>query len=169
MSASVVVLGGERLAKAFGRAPELAQHGLRAGVMEASLFLQREAQENAPVGIGGGAGLKGSIMAQPPAVRADNVIGSVGTSIAHAIPVELGTKPHFPPVTPLAEWARHTLGIPEPEAESVGFLIARAIAKRGTKGTRFMARTFERNAQAAREILDKHVRRILAKLKGGAS
>jgi hypothetical protein len=56
------------------------------------------------------------------------------------VPVELGTRPHFPPVDALMDWVKVKLGISSPtEARRVAFLVARKIAARGTQGA-FMFR-----------------------------
>jgi len=53
--------------------------------------------------------------------------GKVSTNVLYANYVEEGTKPHFPPPAALDVWAqRHGF-------ES-GFVVARAIARKGTKG-----------------------------------
>jgi hypothetical protein len=45
----------------------------------------------------------------------------------YALWVELGTKPHFPPVDALRGWTRRHLG-----DEDLAFVVARAIARKGT-------------------------------------
>jgi hypothetical protein len=32
------------------------------------------------------------------------VIGVVGSPLAYALPVEIGTRPHFPPVAAILDW-----------------------------------------------------------------
>lgn len=107
------------LADAFDKSPKIVTEELTAATWEASLLLEREVKENTPTGVGGGGGLKGSISAREPQVLSDNVIGMVGTPLAHAVPVELGTRPHFPPVQPLADWAEHKLGLSPAEAQGL--------------------------------------------------
>lgn len=51
----------------------------------------------------------------------------------YAPDIEFGTRPHFPPVAPLQEWAIKKLHVSQGESRRVGFAIARAIARRGTK------------------------------------
>lgn len=128
------------LARAFARAPEIVLDELIAGTTEATLLLEREIQEHTPVGIGGGGGLKGSFAAREPRVLSDNVIGEVGTPLAYAVPVELGSRPHFPPVQPLADWAQYRLGLSPAEAKGVGFVIARKISKKGTPGAHMVTK-----------------------------
>lgn len=133
------------LVRAWQRAPAVVESELHAATVEATLLLEREVKELTPIGIGAGGGLRGSISAREPEVSSDAVLGVVGTAMRYAEAVELGTRPHFPPVQPLADWAQFKLGVPEAQARDVGFLIARKIARQGTEG-RFMFRdAFEAN------------------------
>lgn len=140
------------LARAFRESPEIVTEELTRATWEAELLLERETKENTPVGIGGGGGLKGSISAREPVVLADNVIGMVGTPLAHAVPVELGTKPHMPPIQPLADWAQHKLGVSGNEAFRVGRAIAIKISQRGTEGAHMFERAFTANEAQVQTI-----------------
>lgn len=57
--------------------------------------------------------------------------GELQFQAAHALFVHEGTRPHWPPVGALTDWARRH-GIPNP------FLVARAIALRGTRAVPFL-------------------------------
>ena len=160
------------LAATWRQAPEILLDEMARAALEASLLLEREVKEGTPVGVHGeGGGLKGSIHADQPAVLADQVIGIVGTSIAYAIPVELGTRPHFPPVQPIVDWARVKLGLDPEEAERVGFAIARKIARRGTQGAFMFSRAFERNRPQVEQMFLAGARRAVERLArpGGAA
>ena len=122
------------MARAWAQAPEIVREELYRATLEAELLLERETQENTPIGVGGGGGLKGSISSREPQILADTVIGEVGTPLDYAIPVEFGSRPHRPPVQPLADWAKAKLGVSDDEAEGVGWAIASKIAKEGTEG-----------------------------------
>ncbi|WP_316978046.1 hypothetical protein [Shumkonia mesophila] len=154
------------VARAFGEAPEIVIEELAAAAWKSELLLERETKENTPVGIGGGAGLKGSISAREPEVLADGVIGMVGTPLVHAVPVELGTKPHFPPIQPLADWARLKLGVRPEEARSVGYLIARKIAARGTEGAFMFTRALDSCRAQIEGYFAAAAGRILARVAG---
>jgi len=56
----------------------------------------------------------------------------------HAPYIEYGTRPHWPPIEPLAAWAVRVLQVPKAEARQVGFLIARKIAAVGTEPQPFL-------------------------------
>lgn len=64
---------------------------------------------------------------QPTVVRSASVIvGRVATNSPYAQPVELGSKPHWPPIGPLLLWAKRKYGDPR-----VAYIAQRAIARRG--------------------------------------
>ena len=139
-------------ARAWAEAPEIVVEELVAGMREATLLAEREVKENTPLGVGGAAaGLHAPIAAREPQVAGNAVIGVVATSAPHAIPVELGTRPHFPPIQPLEDWARVKLRVPAGEARGVAFAIAHKIAKEGTEGA-FM---FERGLAASRPQIER--------------
>ncbi len=125
--------GVESLWKQF---PEVMNASLLPVVTEIDLLLQGELQQQLPRGAGGisgGAGLVGSLFTNEE-VLSNNVIGMVASPLAYAEYVELGTKPHFPPIEPLQDWVTAKLGITdESEARSIAFLIARKISRVGTK------------------------------------
>ena len=71
---------------------------------------------------------------------AGTVIGRVFNPLSYAIPVELGTKPHFPPLAPLVNWAEQKLHLSGEDAVRVARGIQRKIGRRGTEA-RGMAHT----------------------------
>lgn len=150
------------------RAPKLFDEELNAFIYEADLLLEREVKELTPVGIGAGGGLRGSIAGQEPKRLADRIIGEVSTTLSHAIPVELGTKPHMPPVQPLVDWAAQKFGLPEDEAKRVGFLVARKIATKGTKGHFMFEKAFDANENQVTSMLQDRMDGFLDKIGGRA-
>ncbi|MBI1386284.1 MAG: hypothetical protein GC150_15365 [Rhizobiales bacterium] len=132
--------GGEAAARAFEMAPAIMAEEMARWATEGTFFLQREIVERTPLGVGAGGGLAGSIQSEPAQVLADAVIGVVATSIGHAIPVELGSRPHFPPPAALEAWVAEKVALRAPdEIKSAALAVARKIAKHGTKGA-FMFR-----------------------------
>jgi hypothetical protein len=54
-----------------------------------------------------GAGtLKQSIQVQPVELGVDYVQVGIGTALAYALPVELGSRPHMPPYEPIRKWVQ---------------------------------------------------------------
>src|SRR5262245_5044325 len=83
------------------------------------------------------------------------LVFTVGCKEKYAPYVELGTRPHWPPLDAIREWCR-VRGIPETAA----FPIARAIARRGLPERPFLYPAFY---QGMRE----HVNRVRAFVNGG--
>ncbi|MEX0758523.1 MAG: hypothetical protein WD100_02980 [Tistlia sp.] len=131
-----------QILEAFEKAPEIVVEELGAATWEGSLLIQREVVERTPRGVGAGGGLAGSIQARDPQIAPGLVRGEVGTALSYAVPVELGTRPHFPPIEPLQLWAQHKLGLSEVEAESAAYAIARKIKAHGSQGVHMFAEGF---------------------------
>lgn len=159
--------GLEEIAALWAQAPEIMEEELERTTWEAELLLEREIKDRTPVGVGGAGGLRGSIAAQPPRVLAGNVLGVVGTSVSHAVPVELGTRPHFPPLQPLEDWARQKLGVSAEQAPGVALAIARKIAARGTPGVGMFHMAFALNRGQVRRMYEQANVRIVRRLRGG--
>ena len=164
MPVKIELAGFAELNAAWAKAPDIVREEMTAAMWESEFLIEREVKEKTPVGVGGGGGLRGSIAAQSPEVSSDIVLGVVGTSMAHAIPVEIGTKPHFPPIQPLEDWVIAKLGVPEKEAHGVAFLVARKIAARGTLAIGMFHRTFSANQAKVEQIFSGARQRIAERL-----
>jgi hypothetical protein len=154
------------LALAFERAPELLQAQLYRDTMEASLLLEREIKERTPVGAY--SALRSSISAREPEVSGGEIAGAVGTPLAYAVPVELGTKPHFPPIEPLEDWVQAKLNVSPERASAVAWLVARKIAARGTEGTFMFAHGFAAVEGQVHDIYRRGAELIVAEIGGGS-
>lgn len=149
-------------ADAWTKAPEILEGELRQFVETVIAHLQGEVQERTPTTFGT---LRASIIGDVQVLPGIAVQGRVGTPLAYAVAVELGTKPHMPPVQPLINWARQKLGVSGKQAESAGWAIAKSIARRGTKGHYMFTDTWDANqAQIERgfDIAVGHITRRLA-------
>lgn len=91
---------------------------------------------------------------------AGSVRGKWGTALSpHYGPdVEFGTRPHWPPVSALAGWARRHGTNP--------YAVAAGIAKHGTKAQPFMRPSFAQIRAKARIELRNGLRAALAEMKG---
>lgn len=116
---------------------------------DSTLQVSRTAKRLAPVDTGR---LRASIT---PEVRlsGNNVLGVVGSNVTYAPFVELGTKPHWVPAGALAGWARRHNMNP--------YVVARAIARRGTQPVRFLWRAYEKHADRIQQRLEDAVERIV--------
>lgn len=153
------------LQAAWRQAPAIVREELKAAMWEAELLIERGVQEKTPVGAY--EALRKSIAAEYPQVSSDVVLGVVGTSIAYAVPVEIGTRPHFPPVQALEDWVVRKLGVPEAEAEGVALMVARKIAARGTPAIGMFHRTFTEKQPQVESFFSQARARIAARLAQG--
>lgn len=81
---------------------------------------------------------QGSLGRSTSVVEATADRGVVGVGEKYGVVVEMGRRPgKFPPVAPIERWAALKLGTP-----GVGFLIARKIARQGTKAQPFVEPAF---------------------------
>ena len=111
-------------------APEFTQKVLKVTMTEAVKLVQAEVLDSIPLVTGISAKSITSDIISSPA----GVLGVVASSQASVVALELGTRPHMPPVAALEPWVKAVLGISEPkEIKSVAFLVARKIARVGTE------------------------------------
>jgi len=64
----------------------------------------------------------------------------LGYKAPHAIYVEYGTRPHYPPFKPIYEWVKGKLGYEDPEAKNVAWAIVHKIGKEGTEPRYFLTK-----------------------------
>lgn len=146
---------------ALASAPGILLEELAPAIVEGQLLLEREVSERTPSFQGL---LRDSIGAEPLEVRGTTVSGSVGTALAYALPVELGARPHMPPVEPLVDWVRRKLGKGGKEGRGVAWAVARKIAKKGTPAHHMfrdgLAATQDQIGELLRDAAERAVRRI---------
>ena len=156
----------DTLQRGLDKAPELTNQVLMAAMTEATMLLEREVKEAIPRGATGitAGSITGDVFSTPA-----GVLGVVGSSQPSAVFVELGTRPHMPPVAALVPWVRSVLGLAEKEAQGVAFLIARKIARKGTRAQRPFARTLEANQGQLVRIFEDAADRLAGQMGGTAA
>lgn len=85
--------------------------------------------------------------------------GRVYVSEMYGAAVEFGSRPHFPPVAPLERWAQTKLG-----KSGIGFLIARKIARVGTKANPFVAPAFKNSIEYINQRFQSAIKEVVLKL-----
>jgi HK97 gp10 family phage protein len=141
----------EAQAKMEQTAKDLRGSAMQDAMWDATLVVEAQARRLAPVDTGR---LRASIV--PQVVQRDNVVkGIVGSNVKYAPYMELGARPHWPPLAALEVWARRH--------HTSAFLVARAIARRGTKARRFLQRAVMENRNKIGEILSRTIGRIVEK------
>lgn len=149
------------------QAPDIAREEIGLGLELAGMLWLREIKEATPVGV---TGLLRESIAQERADTPEEVQVRVFSPLNYAAPVELGTKPHYPPLEPLQDWVRAKLDVQEDQVEDVARKIRWKIGKTGTKPKAMFARSFEEIRVQMRDEMRRAVERAWAKLSntGGA-
>lgn len=145
------VKGLAELQRNFSRESDKLEVYMKPALEESVTVVQRDAKKEVTVDTGS---LRGSIKKE---VR--RLTGTVTAAEDYAIFIEEGTRAHFPPVAPLERWAQRKLGAP-----GLGFVIARKIAREGTKPQPFMVPALEKNAQNIQMFFDRAAQNFLRQL-----
>ena len=127
-----VTLTGDQALQRKLRNPEFVRGPVRRFLTRSAIMLEGKVKEKTPVDTGR---LRSSITHKVEPFRA-----LVGTNVSYAPHVEFGTRPHWPPLAALQPWAgRHGF----PPGRQGAWLVARAIARRGTRARRMFQKGVE--------------------------
>jgi hypothetical protein len=138
---------------------------LLTAMTEVDLFLQREVMEATPTAYGT---LRASIFAEER-INGDGILGVVASPLNYVEYVELGTRPHFPPVAPLEDWVRKKLGLTDDaQVAGVALAIARKIAARGTLAVGMFNRTFRYYQPQVEKRFEAALQRAVQRTQSGA-
>lgn len=148
--------GLEALQRGFAQAPEVTRRELLAAMTEATMLLQSDIQGDWPTHTGVS---RGSITSDAFST-AVGVIGEVGSAAPVVRFVELGTKPHFPPMEPLIQWVAAKLGKTGPEGEAAARGIQRKIGYRGSKGKFIFSGAMAKRSATVQLIFDRAAGRV---------
>jgi len=120
-----------------------------------------------PKGVGGAAGLAGSIFGEVRTLG-QSITGVVGTPLEYGLVVELGRRPgkRMPPIAPIQLWAQRKLGLDEHEAKSAAFAIARKISIKGFEGKHMFGQSLDELTPWIRQMLATIPARIVARVQG---
>ncbi len=108
--------------------------------------------------------LRNSVAWRVPTIEGQTIEGGVGTNVAYALPIEFGSRPHWPPRDPIELWVRRKLQVPANRARAVAFLIARKIARRGTAPRQIFALGLEDAKPRMTEIFSRLPQMILRRM-----
>lgn len=140
-------------------APGLVVKRLRNLVEGGAIDIQGEMRRAAPAGVGGGAGLRGSIRY---AFNAMNLSALVAPTVDYAQSVEEGAKPHWTSVAPgssLRAWA-NLKGISP-------YAVQRSIAKKGTKAHPYVKPTYEKMGPVIKRNAERDIASLAKDLNDG--
>lgn len=150
------------LARGFERVPAIAKEELLVAAKEATLLLEADVVGNYPKHTG----LTRASIASDAFATPTGVLGVVGSSAPVAVFLELGTKPHFPPIEPLLAWVRDVLGKSGPAGEAAARGIQRKIGKKGTPAKPLFAQALQRNQATIARMFESAAARIAQRMGG---
>jgi len=130
--------------------------GLRSAAMRGVGVVVEEIDKAEPYPAVNTGKLRQSVRAEPTPIGAAIVVDA-----PHAAPINNGTRPFFPPLEPLIEWAVRKFGVSESEARSIAFNVARQISEEGIEPRHF----FEKAMARMDAIIQEEVGRELGELK----
>ncbi len=164
MSLHLTFAGLDALQRGFAQAPEVTRRELLVSMTQGTLLMQREVKDALPRHTG----MTAASVASDAFATAVGVIGTVGSSQPSATFLELGTKPHMPPIDALVPWVKAVLGVDPKRARSVAFLVARKIARKGTKPKRYFELAAAATEGQVLRMFEDAAGRIAAHLAGTA-
>jgi len=125
---SVQVSGIDRLIKIANSYPEVSEKHVNTAIRKVLTRILGSEKREAPFGVSG-------ILRDNWSINVGRFTGTLESLAPYAVFVHEGTAPHFPPLDAIAPWAiKH--GIPP-------FVLARSIAKKGTKANPFLKRAVD--------------------------
>jgi len=116
----------------------------------------------------GASGVLSSSITHIEEVSETGVIGMVFSPQNYVEAVEIGTRPHWPPIEPLVDWVKVKFGLPEKDARSMAHAVAWKISRVGTEGKFMFRRGLEKQQAEVQRIFEAAVARIAARLGGRA-
>ena len=156
---TIEVKGDKEIIRVMERYPQIYREEMTKVITAAVLAVDKAAKEKTPVNTGQ---LRDSYYREVHHIGAAEVQGAVGSELHYAPYVEFGTKPHFPPRGPIERWAELVLG-----DASAWFMVARAIAGRGTKPRGMFAKAIVQEKERVRKLLIRGRDEIVKRLKRG--
>ena len=151
----------QRLEKALAGAPDAVREELVAAMTEADMLYLRELQDEWPHA----SGISRGSMHAEETVNGLHVEGFVGSPEPYVEPVDLGTRPHFPPIEALTDWVKLRFQVSsEAQAEHIARAIAWKIFHRGTEGKHAFERVLDRITPALDEIFMRARTRISSQI-----
>jgi hypothetical protein len=150
-------MGARPRAFVNGQAVTMLDRAMTVAVMDGQLYLTREMTLRTPVGATGN--LRGSIRGDMVG-RHHAVVGPTGGASLYAYWADQGRRPGTPPpYEAIAYWALRVLGSRDP-----AWAIVRKIARKGTKGSHFVRRTYREAGPGARRVMAMVVRDMMRRV-----
>lgn len=152
------------LAQAFDLFPDFARQELRVFGHASTQYLQGEVVDRTPAAEGE---LRDSAFTRVEELPA-GMIGVVAMSSPYVEAVELGTRPHMPPIAPLEQWVQTKLGLSGKEGAQVARRIQWKIHHHGTDGAHMFEHALDAGGGELERQFAATMRRLADRLAGAA-
>lgn len=165
---TVDLRGFEDVLRLVRQCPEIFREEALAVLEVIDSRVTKEVVEKTPRGVGGAAGLAGSIHGQV-VETGEGFMDRIGTPLEYGAVIELGRRPgkKRPPIAPIELWARRKLGLPPDKAKRAAWAIAKAIARKGFEGKFMFKETFEELDGWIMDQLETIPKRVAARINRG--
>lgn len=154
-----VELRGEWRGEPLAEPQQVIPPELERAMREALALLEREVKIRTPIGVTESArGSIGSEIQRGVAAGRGQIVGVVGSPLAHVGVLERGRRPgqRMPPPDALELWVRRRLGVRDvEEAQQVAWLVARAIGRKGIKAVRMFEKALKEKQATVFRIFDR--------------
>lgn len=156
MAFNVQVKGLKELQDKFGQSNKIVNGALKQAMDKSTTHLKSEIRKEI---VDKGINSQGSLKKSVNVYESKATKGVVGVGEKYGEYVEYGTRPHFPPVEPLERWARLKLG-----ASGLGFVIAKKIARVGTKAKPFVQPVYDKNKKNIEKYFEEAIEFVTKEL-----
>jgi hypothetical protein len=145
------------------RAPELTARETMIAMRKAVAEVERQTVPRTPSNTGA---LRGAWTTRVTR-GSRSVKGEVMNPKEYAIVMEKGRRPgaRMPPVSAIQYWVTRKFGVSGKEAESLAFVIARSIGRKGIKGHKMLEEGYEAAEPTVKRIFEQVPKRVVDRLK----
>lgn len=145
---TITIQGLDKLVDRFPKYTEKLKDELDGALKTSIMIVEAESKKNAPKDTGK--------LMRSHKVEFGYLKASLIPMAEYAECVHEGTRPHFPPIEPIENWARRKLG-----KTGLGYVIARKIAQKGTKPNPFLRKAAENKKREVVAIFVEAVKRVV--------
>lgn len=139
MRIDVTVYGDKEIVDKIKQLEKLSQEGVVRALKYSLMAVDERARYLSPVDTGRLANSITWVVEKAEYATSTNYVGKIGTNVKYAPYQELGTRPHFPPISAIAKWLKNKgLNIP-------AFIVARSMARKGMKARPYLIPGIEKS------------------------
>jgi hypothetical protein len=171
MRIETTITGDKELNDIIAKLERLSIDGVKRAMQYSVIAVEAMAKQLSPVNTGRLATSITSVVEG----STENITGRIGTNVVYAPYMELGTKPHFPPIAAIQDWVKKkgiaakltpsgkrggSKATRESQDRSMAFVIARSISKKGTRERPYLVPALEKSGGRVYKYFEDEIRAI---------